>query len=134
LQALNHPPVDQVLIDDFVNILLIDIAVPDVVGIDHYDRTFTAAIQTPGSIDTDFAGTGDTQFLAALFRVIAHCLGIEALTAGGTVGAQVNAEEDMISVVGHTPLLYRLAGKKQAATGITVAVQRLSGASAFLYL
>ena len=81
-QALNHPPIYQVLINDFVNIRLVDIAVPDIIRVDDDYRAFATAIQATGRVDTHLACPGNRQFLAALFGVIAQRLRIETLTAG----------------------------------------------------
>jgi len=81
LQALNHPAIYQVLINNFVNIRLVNIAVPDIIRVDDNDRPFGTAIQTTGRVDTHLARPGNCQFLAALFGVIAQRLRIETLTA-----------------------------------------------------
>ena len=87
-----------------VNIGLVDVAVPDIIGVDHQHRALAATVQAAGGIDTHLALTGDTQLFTALLGVVAHRLGVEALTTGRAVSAQIGAEEDVIFIVRHTVL------------------------------
>lgn len=59
----------EVAIDNFINILLIDVAIPDALGIDHHHRPFVTSIETASPIDTDFSGTIFFQILYFLFCV-----------------------------------------------------------------
>jgi len=102
LQALDHSPVYQMFFDDFIDIFLIDIGVPDVIWVDHGDRSFAATIQATGDIHPDRAfAFGYTQFFGALFGVISHCLRIILLTTLGSVLAQIGAKKDVPLIVSH---------------------------------
>ena len=56
LQAFHHPAVDQVFVDDFVNIGLVHIGVPDRFRVDHQHRAFAAALQTAGFLKRTLPG------------------------------------------------------------------------------
>ena len=91
----------QMLFDDLVHIFLIDIGIPDPIGINDYYRTLFAAIETPGGIDANRPWTGYAQSLAAQFGVITQLTRIEALTAGAAVFTKIGTEKDVIAIVGH---------------------------------
>ena len=88
-------------IDDFVDILPIDIAVPDVIRINHQHRAFRTAIQATRCIYPNAARTGDIQCLAAFFRMVTDGLGVKPLATGRTVCAQIGTEKYVVTVVGH---------------------------------
>ena len=123
-QAPNHPAVDQVFIDDFIDILPINIAIPDIVRINDQDRTLGTTVQAAGGIDPNLADARDTQLFAALLGMVAHGLRIETLTAGGTVFTQVGAEKNVVAVIGHARTIPDYKNRRQA----------LSPAHQFLYL
>jgi hypothetical protein len=101
LQTLDHTPLDEVLVDNFIHVLAIQIGVPDRLGIHHHDRAFLAAIQAAGGIDAHPALPRDAKRLAALLGVVTHRLRIEALAAGAAILTEVVTEKDVKAVPGH---------------------------------
>lgn len=99
---------EQVLIDDFIDILLINIAVPDRFRIHDHDRPLLAAIQTAGLVDANFAGAGHAERLDALLAVVPDPAGAMILATSLATVALVTAEENMTLVVTHDRLKQRL--------------------------
>jgi hypothetical protein len=100
-QPLDHPPAQQVFLDDFIHIFPIDIGIPDPLGVNDDHRPLFTAIEATGGIDADTARTGNTECLAALFGIIPHGKGIKPLTASAAVFTQIGAEKHMVTIVGH---------------------------------
>ena len=94
-------PLSSINIVPFVDIVLVQVAVPDFVGVHDHHRAFRAPVQTTGGVDTDFAGPGNPQFLGALLGIVAHRLRIETLAARRSVLAQIGTEEHVVAVIGH---------------------------------
>jgi ubiquinone biosynthesis monooxygenase Coq7 len=92
-----------VFIDDLVQILPIEVGIPDGFRIHDQHRTFFTAVQATGRIDADPARAGDTELLAALLDIIAHRPGIKTLAAGTAVRAQVSTKKDVVTIIGHKP-------------------------------
>lgn len=92
---------NKVLLDDLVNVLNIDIAVPSPFRINHHHWTFGATIQATGAVNTDFSRAGETQILRALLGIIAHRLCIEALATRAAIFTQIGTEEHVMFVVSH---------------------------------
>src|SRR5262245_58904702 len=57
-QALDDAAVLKMLADDLVDVVLVDVGVPDGVGIDHNTRPFLAAVKAPRLVDAHFTRSG----------------------------------------------------------------------------
>ena len=104
-ECLNHQPLDlpspdQVLVDDFVQIFLIAIAVPSFIGIHDQAGAFCAAIQASGIVDPDFLWTGFAHGLNAGLCIVSCGLSIMVLAARLSV-ALIGAKEDVVFVIAH---------------------------------
>src|SRR5579871_4525337 len=86
---------------DLFYIVLVRIGVPDLFGVDHGDGALAAAVHAAGLVHPHPAGTRQAQVLDPLLGVVAQRVGAMVLAAGGTVGALVTAEEDVVLVIGH---------------------------------
>ena len=73
-QPFHDATVNQMLVNDFVQISMIHIGIPDCIRIDDDDRPFGAAIQATGIIDAHLVGYGGTQRLDALLDIITRLL------------------------------------------------------------
>ena len=105
----------QMFVDNLVHIFPINIGIPDPFGINDHYRPFFTAVEASGDIDAHPARTGYTQFLAALFGIIAQGTRIEALAAGAAVFTKIGAEEHVIAIVGHTSTIHEIiVGVKKA--------------------
>ncbi len=62
-QALHHLATQQMALHDVIDVALIDIGVPDALGIDHADRPLLAAIEAPRPVDAHLARTRQPQRL-----------------------------------------------------------------------
>src|SRR5262245_52210422 len=100
-QTLDDASVLQMLGDDLVNVLLVDVGVPDGVGIDDHHRPLLAAVETSRLVDAHLARAGKLEALHAVLGVVAHLLRAAVGAALLAVGALVAAEEDMTLVVAH---------------------------------
>ncbi|OMP13991.1 hypothetical protein COLO4_00490 [Corchorus olitorius] len=103
-RAVDHQPFngfafDQMALDDFVDVFLVDEGVPDGLGVDHHDRTEFAAVEAAGLVDAHAAFTVDAEFLAALLGVFLHGLGAKVGAAARAVLAFVQAKENVVLVV-----------------------------------
>src|SRR5688500_2571715 len=98
-QALDHPSIQHVLIDDLVDVRLVDVRVPDRVGIDHHARPLLAAVEATGLVHAHLAGTRKAERLDAALGVVAHARGALVVAAGAAAVALVAAEEDVSLVV-----------------------------------
>lgn len=68
-EPLNVAIMEEVAIDNFIDILLIDVAIPDALWIDHHHRSFVTSIETASPIDADFPRAIFFQVLYFLFCV-----------------------------------------------------------------
>ena len=91
------------LLNDLIDVLTVDIAVPNALGIDHADRPLVAAIQAAGLVDAHPAGSGQPQFLDPGLGMVAHVRGA-ATVAGRPLRVRpaiVDAEEQVALVIAH---------------------------------
>src|SRR5687768_10098201 len=100
-QALDHAPLLQVRVDDLVDIVLVDIGVPDGLGVHHGDRAAGATVEAAGLVDAHAARPGQPQRLDARLAMIERLLRLVLRAAGFAVAALVEAEEDVVLVVAH---------------------------------
>src|SRR5512141_2620563 len=68
-QAFDHLAADQVGLDDFIDVAVVDEGVPGSLRIDHQHRAFLAAVEAAGLVDADLALAVQVQLLDALFRM-----------------------------------------------------------------
>ena len=104
--ALNAKPLDdftldQVAVDDLVDVVHIDIRVPDTVGVDDDAGTFLAAVQAARLIDSNFSFAVQIEFFYARFGMLLHFSSVMVRTTGRAVVALVKAEENVTLVVTH---------------------------------
>src|SRR5262249_52012243 len=59
-------------IDDLVDVVPVDIGVPDRVRVNDDDRAFLAAVETTGLVDAHLAFAGQSERLHALFCILLH--------------------------------------------------------------
>lgn len=87
------------LIDNFVDVLLVDVGVPHALGVNrNYGALFTA-IHAAGVIDTTFARAGKLELFDFFFRIIAHRLRVFIRATSAAIVALVDAKENMVLVV-----------------------------------
>jgi hypothetical protein len=95
-QALYDLTVDEVLVNDFVNIVLIDIGIPNAFRVYDDGRPFIATIETASLIHPDVSFPGNLKFLDACLRIIAYCLRAMVVTARAPIVALIATEKDMM--------------------------------------
>src|SRR5688500_15458659 len=124
-QALDDAAAHEVLLDDLVDVLLVHVRVPGLLGVDHHHRSQLAAVEAAGLVDAHLALAGELELLDALLGVLLHRLGAVAGAAilGGL--ALVEAEEHVVLVVAHDAILAsapeRRTWKKSATRKTTAA-------------
>ena len=101
LQAFDNPAMQQVLLDDFVDILPIHIGVPDTFRVNDDYRPLVTAVKTSCRVDPDAALARKPERLAALLGIVAHGLRIKALATRTAIRAFVDTEKNVISIVVH---------------------------------
>jgi hypothetical protein len=116
----------QVALDDLVKIVLIDIAVPDALRVDHCDRSAGAAVETPCLVDAHAARSVERKSLHALLAVIECGLRVVLRTSSLAVAALVETKEDVVLVVGlgHAPILDQSPDRRSSAREINQAIAR----------
>lgn len=92
-QPFHDFAVDQVRVDDFVDVMFVNVGVPDSFGIDHQHRSEFAAVQAAGLIDSDFAGSIQTQLLDTLLGIFLYCWRTAIGATGATVIALIQTEK-----------------------------------------
>ena len=100
-KPLDHAALNEVLIDDFVDIGMIDVLVPGLFRIDDQHGPILAAVQAACRVDTDLSWPANPQLLAALLGVVAQFLGAAVITGLAPIIALVGAEKDVVLVVAH---------------------------------
>ena len=80
---------------------LVDVGVPDLLGVDDQHRALLAAVEAAGLVDAHLARAGELELLDALLGVVLHLLG--AVAGAAVLGrvALVEAEEDVVLVEAH---------------------------------
>lgn len=120
-QAFDNPPMPQMLLDNFVDIVFIVVGVPDPFRINRHYRPLAAAVHATGVVDAALSRAVQMQFFNLLLGVIAHNLGAMVRATGAAVFALVGTEEYVVFVVAHGYSLHhnRLAGHFIAAWAFT---------------
>jgi hypothetical protein len=73
LQSLDNLTLNQMLLNDFINIGLIVVLIPNTLRVNHHHWALSASVQTTGIINTDFF---QLQVLDPLFSMVTQTLGI----------------------------------------------------------
>ena len=98
-------PLLQVRVDDLVDVVLVDVGVPDRFGVDHGHRAAGAAVQAAGLVDAHAARPGQALALDARLAVVEARLRSMLRAGVLAVVALVQAEEDVPLVITHGPIL-----------------------------
>jgi hypothetical protein len=96
LQALDNAPLFQMDIEDFVDVGLIDIGVPDTFRVDHQHRPLVAAIHAARAVDAAFPFAVEVGLFDFFLEVVAHGLSTCRATASGAIVALVGAEKHVV--------------------------------------
>ena len=89
------------LADDFIDIGLSLIVIPNLFGIDHHHWAFLTTVEATGVIDTHFALPGQAKRLAFFLGVIAQVARASLAAGRATVVSLVGAKENVVFVVTH---------------------------------
>ncbi|MNN55901.1 hypothetical protein D3C81_1708040 [compost metagenome] len=92
-QTFNDLAADQMDVDDFIEVFIVDIGVPGALRIDHDDRAFFAAAEATGLIDADCATAAQAQFLDACLQVFLRGVRTTFGTALAAIIALIHANE-----------------------------------------
>ena len=84
------------LFEDFVDVGLVHVGVPDPFGVDDEQRALVAAVHAAGAVDAAFAFAVQASLLDLFFQVVAHALAAGVAAALGAVVALVGAEKDVV--------------------------------------
>ena len=107
-QALDRHAANEVRLDNLVDVLLIDKAVPNPLGIDHGDWTQVAAIQAAGLVDPYLPGAIQAAGFDGIFAVRTQRIRPAVLATGAAVGALIAAKEDVPLVETGVAGLFRI--------------------------
>jgi hypothetical protein len=98
-QTFNNLPANQMLVDDFIDIVRIDIGVPGALRINHHDRAFFASVETTGLVDADFSRTAQIHFLDTLLGVLLRNLRAFVKAARASGISLIGAKENVLFVI-----------------------------------
>jgi hypothetical protein len=98
-QALHHLAIFQVRLDNFVNILLVDIRVPHALRVNHRHGAGGTAVQAAGLVDAHLTRASQSSFFHTLFAAVKTGLGLVLCAAGFAVLALVETEKNVMRVV-----------------------------------
>ena len=100
-QTLDYASVDEMFIDDFIEIILVDIGVPDPFRIHDDSRPQFTTTETPGDIDTHATFAVDAEFLGAFFDIVAHRARIKIRATTLTGFTLIGTEKSVITINTH---------------------------------
>ncbi len=100
-QALNHFALHQMRVNNFVDVALIDIGVPGLVGVDHRHGSASASVKTAGLVDSNSARPSQTSSFDTRLAVVVTSLGALPGAAGFLAGALIQAEKNVVPVIAH---------------------------------
>jgi len=87
-------------INDVIDVMLVDIGVPDTLRVDHQYRAFFTAIQTTGLVDAYFAVAIHVQRFEAFLCVFLDAGRATIMASRASILALVDADEYVMLVVG----------------------------------
>src|ERR1035437_9528500 len=90
-----------VFLDDLVDVMLVDIGVPDFFRVHHDAGAFLAAVEATRLVDARVAFPGEPEFLHALLGVVAQRTRALVVAADPAALALVAAEENVVGVITH---------------------------------
>jgi len=90
-----------VLLDDFVDVGLVDVGIPDSLWVDDDHRTFIATVHASGLVDPHLAFSLEAEFADAVLGIGAKFARAAVVAACLAVLALVAAEKYMSFVVAH---------------------------------
>jgi hypothetical protein len=105
LQAFDDTPMDQVFLDDFLDIVGVNVLIPHRLWIDDENGAVVASIQTPRLVDANFPFPLELQFGNPVFRVSLRVACAKVITATFTIFPLVAAKKDMVFEIAHDPIL-----------------------------
>src|SRR5438045_9565126 len=88
-------------VDDFVDVVAIEVRIPDCIRVHDDDRPFLAAVETACLVDADFAFAGKAERLDPLLRIFLH---LERAGRGATPFGRVSlvaAKKDVAAAIAH---------------------------------
>ena len=99
-QTLNRLPALQMRFDDFIDVGLVDIGVPNRLWVDHHHGAAGTAIQTPRLVDTHATLAVESQGFDPGFAVLPRLLRSVVGATGFAAFALVQTKKHMVLVVG----------------------------------
>ena len=87
--------------NDFVDIVLVDVGVPDVVRIDDHHRAFGTTVHATRQINAHPAFAAQVQLLDAILGVAANTLRVMLVAALASVVALIDTEKYVMLVITH---------------------------------
>lgn len=92
------------LINDFIDVLLINEGVPGFIRVDHHNRPQITAIKTTGGVNPNPALARQTQLFNTLLGILPHLTGMMILATGPAILTLIGAKKDMMRVITHNIL------------------------------
>jgi hypothetical protein len=100
-QTLDNPPVHEVFLNDFLNVLLVDIGVPHCFRIDDEHRASVATIKATGLIDPHLAFPFEFELANTIFGVGLQLAGAQRVATGFTRCPLIAAEKHVMLEITH---------------------------------
>jgi hypothetical protein len=99
LQAIYDAPLLQMFRNDLIEVLLVQVGVPNTFRIDHDHRPLATPVQATGAIDTHPALARQAQGLDPIFDIGAQLRGAALLTALAAIVPFIGTEKYMVAVI-----------------------------------
>jgi hypothetical protein len=99
-KALDHLTIFQVRFDDLINVCVVNVRVPNPLGINHRHRAARTPVKAAGLVHPNFAGARQTKGLDLGFATVKSGLCIVLGTARLIVFALIEAKKDVPLEIG----------------------------------
>ena len=106
-------------VDDFVDVVRIDIRVPDAIGVDDDAWSLLTAVEAAGFVDANFSLAVQVELLDARFGVFLHFRSVMVRATRRAIFALIQAEENVTLVVAHAQIIRMRAKRAPRRSAIT---------------
>jgi hypothetical protein len=112
-KTLDHLTIFQVRFNDFVDVRVVDVRIPNPLGIDHRHRAARTSVKAAGLVHPNFAGARQAKGLDLGFAMVKSSLCVVLGTARLIVFALIEAKKDVPLEIG-----WGLVGTHPAILGL----------------
>ena len=92
-------------VDNLVDVMCVDVGVPNTFWINDDARTFVTPVKAAGFIDADVSFAVQIKCLDPRFRMLLHAGGVVPAAARSAIFALVKTEKDVTLVIAHAQII-----------------------------